>query len=101
MESGTRGEVEGCGFVGFRRDVACADYGMAVGEAEVEEGRLSDGGRLEESIEAGDSLKHGSAEEGVTKAGWGWVFEVGTEGVEGVEVESECLSSILLASVGR
>lgn len=57
---------------------------MAVREAEVEEGGLGDGGRLEEGIEAGDSLEHGGAEEGVAEAGWGRILEVGAEGVEGI-----------------
>lgn len=95
MESGARGKVEGCGFVRLGRDIACADYGVAVGEAEVEERGLGDAGRLEESIETGDCFEHGCAEEDVAEAGWGRVFEVGAEGVKRVEVESECLSSIL------
>ena len=101
MESGARGEVEGCGFVGFRRNVACTDYGVAIGETEVQEGGLGDGGRLEEGIEAGDSLGHGSAQEGVAEAGWGRVFEIGAKGIEGIQIESECLSRISLATVGR
>lgn len=100
MKSGTRGEVEGCGLVGLGGDVASADYSVAVGEAEVEEGGFGDGGRLEEGIEAGNCLEHGIAEEGVAKASCGRVFEVGAEGVEGVKIECECLSRILLATIG-